>query len=374
MDMGDLKTGGSIGGIAVNGGKIYVSGTTTNGALNATVAAAASGGSDAFVFAATDSGASVTADHVSYVGTAANDKGAAVTVGTDGTVYLVGSTTGTFAGETRNIKDTANAVVASLDASGAVKWAHQYGGLDGQSVGTGIGFAASGSSALDALGLPSGKIAGQQNTALAASTTLRPGDFFKVQIEGDAGRTFRVTIDKGETLNSLVTKINSQFGSKGKASISYAGGGAALTLEVSAGVTAKLIAGTTDTIVVGNSKTGAASQTVKGSSEFDALARLGIAPQTLSKPADSKTTTADSKTYALGLPNNLDISTSAGAGAARAGLLGVLGAIQKIYTTTNAAPAATPSHSTASKASAASTAYQTNLNAGASLALSLLST
>jgi trimeric autotransporter adhesin len=229
---------------------------------------------------------------------------------------------------------------------------------------------------LDALGLPSGKITGQQNSSLTAGTTLRAGDFFKVEIEGDAGRTFKVTIDKGETLNSLVTKINSQFGSKGKASISYTSSGAALKLEVSAGVTAKLIAGTTDTVVAGNSKTGESSTTITGSSEFDALARLGITAQTLYKAADTKTTSTTTSTtsYALGLPSNLDISTSAGASVARAGLLSVLGAIQKIYQTTNTtASTATTSTSSTSKASAASTAYQTNLNANSSLALSILS-
>jgi hypothetical protein len=116
-----------------------------------------------------------------------------------------------------------------------------------------------------------------------------------------------------------------------------------------------------------------------GSSEFDALARLGIAAQTLSKPADTKTktssTTTDTTSYALGLPSNLDISTSTGASLARAGLLSVLGAIQKIYTTTNttATSTTTATTSSASKASAASLAYLSNQNADSSLALSIMS-
>jgi hypothetical protein len=374
MDMGDLQTGGSIGGIAVSGDKVYVSGTTTNGALNATAATSASGGTDAFVFAATDNGTSVTADHVSYLGTSTSDQGAGLTVGSDGTVYMTGSTTGTFAGQTRNIDDVSNAIVASVDASGSVNWVHQYGGVDGQSSGTGIAFAASGSSVLDALGLPSGKIEGKQNSSLTSATTLRAGDFFKVEIEGDAGRTFKITIDKGETLTSLVTKINAQFGSKGKASVSYTSGGAALKIEVSAGVTAKLIAGTTDTVVAGNSKTGAASTTYTGSSEFDALARLGITAQTLSKEADSKTTTTstktDSKSYALGLTSKLDISTSSGASVARAALVSATGAIQTIYSSTNSTSSSSSTTSSSSKS--ASTTYLTNKNANSSVALSIL--
>lgn len=380
MDLGDLQTGGSIGGIAVKDGKVYVSGTTANGDLNATVAKASSGGSEAFVFAATDNGDTVTADHVSYVGTAAGEKGAGITVGDDGTVYLVGTTNGTFDGQVRNAQNTNNAFVTSLDASGSVNWTKQYGGLDGQSIGTSIAFANTGASVLDSLGLPSGKISGQQNTYLAASTTLRQGDFFKVQIMGDAGRTFKITIDKNETLSTLVTKINAQFGNKGKASISYTANGASLKLDVAAGVTAKLIAGTNDTVVGGNSKTGTAATTVKGSSEFDALARLGIDEQTLSKPADSKSKTTTKTTtdtsYALGLASKLDISTTTGAGAARSQLLSVLNAIQKIYQTTNTPAAADTATSSAASAkmSAAAATYQNNLNNAATLALSLLQT
>jgi hypothetical protein len=375
MDLGDLQKG-SIGGIAVNGDQIYVSGTTYNGLLNATAATTASGGSDAFVFAATDNGSSVTADHVSYIGTGNNDKGAAVTVGTDGNIYMVGSTAGTFAGETRTTADTTNAYVAKLDASGNVSWVHQYGGLDGQSSGSGIAFAPGGSSVLDALGLPSGTVQGQQNSYLAASTTLRPGDFFSIQIQGDAQRTFRITIDKGETLSTLVTKINAQFGSKGKASISYTSSGASLKLEVNAGVTAKLIAGTTDTVLT--DKLSGTTTTVKGSNNFDALARLGIAEQTLSKSADSSSTdTSGTSSYALGLSGKLDISTSAGAGAARAMLLNVLSAIQNVYHKTNTPASSTTTATTTSSAanqkmSQALTTYYNNLNASSTLALSLL--
>jgi hypothetical protein len=378
MDMGDLQTGGGIGGIAVSGDKIYVSGTTSNGALNATAATTASGSTDAFVFAATDNGSSVTADHVSYVGTSAIDNGAGLTVGSDGTVYMVGSTNGTFDGQSRNSDGTSNAMVAAIDTSGSVSWVRQYGGLDGQSIGTGITYAETGSSVLDALGLPSGTVSGQQNSYLSSATTLRAGDFFNIQIEGDAERTFKITIDKNETLSTLVTKINSQLGSKGKASVSYTSGGAALKIEVSAGVTAKLLAGTTDTTLT--DKSSGTSTTITGSSEFDALSRLGLSPQTLSKAATDSTDTSSSSTdsYALGLSSNLDISTSTAAGAARAQLLNVLSAIQKIYQSAKTAATDTTSttsstKSTSSKLSAALTTYNSNVNTNASVALSILS-
>lgn len=362
MDMGDLQYGGTIGGLVVKDGNIYVSGTTRNGALNATATNAASGGTDAFVFSATDNGSSVTANHVSYVGTSGNEQGASLAVGTDGTVYLAGTTNDTFAGQTRSIKDTANMFVAAVSSSGSVNWVHQYGGADGQSTGTGIAFSSTGASVLDALGLPSGTVAGQQNADLASATTLRAGDTFKVQIEGDTGRTFTIRIDKGETLNSLVTKINGQFGSKGKASVTYTSTGAALKLAVSAGVTAKLIAGDANT---------------------DALSRLGLTPQTLSKDSTTSTSssststssTSTKKTYSLGLASNLDISTTTGAGAARSQLLNVLNVLQKIYqqsNTTASTASTTASAAASAKLSAAASTYNNNVNADMSLALNVL--
>ena len=132
QDLGDLQNGGGIGGLTVSGNQIYVSGTTQNGNLTAggaaTIANASSGGSDAFVFNLTDQGSSATANFVSYVGTGSTDKGGAVTVGADGTVYLTGSTTGTFAGQTRNIASVSNTFATSLSATGSINWTRQYGG------------------------------------------------------------------------------------------------------------------------------------------------------------------------------------------------------------------------------------------------------
>jgi formylmethanofuran dehydrogenase subunit C len=385
--MGALGDGGAISGLTVQNGKIYVSGTTSSSSLNATTAGgtSASGGTDAFLFTALDQGTSVDTAKLTYLGTSSTDKGAALTVGSDGTVYVAGTTGGTFSGNSTIQKNTTNMFVSSVATDGSVNWVRQYGGKDGQSIGSGVAFSATGSSVLDALGLPSGQVQGKQDNSLTNNTTLRAGDFFKVEIEGDAGRTFKVTIDKGETLSSLCTKLNGQLGNKGKASVAYGSGGASLKIEASAGSTLKLIAGTNDTIVPGNAAKGVAATTVTGSTQFDALGRLGLAEQTLSKPAANQSasdtaasaaSSTTSKTYAVGLPNNLDISTSTGAGSARAQLLNVLSAVQKIYQTTN-----TPASSAASTAtttsnqtmSAAMSTYNNNLNANASLALSILS-
>jgi hypothetical protein len=335
QDLGALQAGGTIGGMTVSNGKVYITGTTSNANLTAggqaTVANASSGGTDAYVFSLTDNGTSATANTVTYVGTGATDKGNAVTVGADGTIYLAGTTNGTFAGQTRNIPSVDNMFVSALNPNGTVQWTRQYGGADGTSTGQGVAFDAQGSSVLDALGLPRGTISFNQTVDLTQSTTLRAGDSFQIKLDGASTRTATITIDQGETLSSLVTKINGEMQNTGKASIAYGANGETLKIAVNAGVTATLIAGPANS---------------------DALARLGLSAQTLTNTSSSSGSTASSTTttaYGLGLPADTDISTAAGGGAARAQLLSVLSTIQTIYQKENS-----PAPSTSSTGSSAS--------------------
>ena len=359
VDLGNLQNGGAIGGLTVSGGNIYVSGTTSNTALNAggaaSIANASSGGTDAFVMALTDSGTSVSADHVSYVGTSSADQGGGVTVGSDGTVYLTGTTKGTFAGQTRSAQNTNNAFVAALSADGSVTWTHQYGGADGQSTGAAIAIDPTGSSVLDELGLPRGTLDLNQSVDLASSTTLRAGDSFQIEIAGASTRTATVTIDNGETMDSVALKISSTLGFAGKATATYANGGKALKISVNPGITATLIAGPDDS---------------------DALARLGISPGTISNAAKDGSTNASSSSssqvFGLGFSGRpLDIATKMDAGAARAELLNVLSSIRNAYRTTNTP--ASPTSATAGQAGGTASAYQSSQLASYQTALSALS-
>ena len=359
VDLGNLQNGGLISGLAVSGDQIYVSGSTQNAALDAggtaTIATASSGGSDAFVFSATDQGATATTNYVSYVGTAGTDKGGAVTVGADGTVYLAGTTTGTFSGQSRSVVGVNNMFVTAMASDGSIDWTRQYGGADGQSSGQGIAIDASGSSVLDTLGLARGPITDNQSMVLASQTTLRTGDSFKVQIQGSAARTFTVTIGKGETLQSLVTKINAEFGSYGKSSITYGSSGESLKLQVSSGVTATLVAGPKNS---------------------DALARLGIPAGTLtSASTNSSSTTSSSSSasqvYGLGLNSSMDISTVAGAKTASAKLQAVISAIRNTYQSTNTS-ASSSSTSTATTSSGAVPSYLQSQLSNYTAALNML--
>jgi hypothetical protein len=351
-DLGALQAGGAIGNIAVSNGEIYLTGTTTNTNLTAggqaSVAQASSGGLDAFVFHISDAGTSATADTVTYVGTGASDKGNALTVGSDGTVYLAGTTGGTFAGQSRNVPNVDNMFVSALNSDGTIRWTKQYGGADGTSTGQGIAFDNQGSSVLDALGLPRGTIGFTQTVDLTAATTLRAGDSFQIRIDSTTTRTAKITIEKGETLSSLVRKINIELQNTGKASVAYGSGNETLKIQVNAGVTATLIAGPKNS---------------------DALSRLGLTPQTLT---DTSAATAAAKTtaYGLGLPDHADISTASGGGAARAQLLGVLSTIQKIYQSENTP---TASASSVGNTSGKASSHAASQLANYSLALGMLS-
>ncbi|HEX4860151.1 MAG TPA: hypothetical protein VFV07_02875, partial [Rhizomicrobium sp.] len=296
-----------------------------------------------------------TANTVTYVGTGASDKGNALTVGADGTIYLAGTTSGTFAGQTRNIPSVDNMFVSALNPNGTVQWTRQYGGADGTSTGQGVAFDAQGASPLDALGLPRGTISFNQTVDLTQSTTLRAGDSFQIKLAGATTRTATITIDKGETLSSLVNKINIEMQNTGKASVAYGANGETLKIAVNAGVTASLIAGPANS---------------------DALARLGLSPQTLTNTSSSSSSSGTSGTsttaYGLGLPADTDISTAAGGGAARAQLLSALGNIQKIYQSENS-PTPSASSSGGSSSSGPVPSALTAQIANYSLGLSLFS-
>lgn len=360
-DLGNLQTGGAIGGIAVSGSEIYVSGTTTNTALTASgqasVASAASSGSDAFVFHLTDTGTAATADTVSYLGTSGKDSAGNLSVDASGNVYVTGTTTGTFAGQTRSVAGTDNAFVSALNANGSVAWTRQFGGASGTSTGNAVALDTSGASVLDALGLPHGTISVTQSADLTQLTTLRAGDSFSLKIAGVAGRTATINISQGETLTSLATKINASLVQYGTASVTYGSGGKTLKIEASAGATLSLQA---------------------GPAGFDALSRLGIAPGTISKAPASGSAAAAAATssgkpgtqvFGLGISPKLDISTAVDAGAARAQLLNVLSAIRDAYRQTNA-PASTAAP--VGNNSGTASAYLTNQVASYSMALGML--
>ena len=369
VDLGDLQ-GGSIGGLTIGNGKVYVSGTTANASLNAGGAAstanASSGGTEGFVFAATDNGASVTSDFVSYVGTGSAEQGGGVAVA-GGKIYLTGTTTGTFAGQTRNVLDTHNMFVAQLSATGTLDWARQYGGRDGESRGIAIAADNSGASVLDALKLPRGTIDTNQSNAISSQTTARVGDYFTIKVEDQTGtRTAKITLSKGETMRSLAVKINGALLFDGKATALPVKGGQGLKIAVNQGVKVQLIAGPQD---------------------FDALAGLGLKPRLLTndkadapapatpKVVDNASTHAAAatailtpQTIGLGIDGGLDLLSKTTAAHADVVLQGAMALIKQAYGKLN-----TPASASTATIGAGPAYLQSQL-AGYQTALSYLNT
>lgn len=362
QDLGDIGLSGEISDIAISGNGIYISGNASNGTFadgTVPVANASSGGTDAFVYKLTDdgSGSAATPNYVTYVGTGGKDTAGALAVASDGTVYLTGTTDGTFEGNTRDVDKTTNTFVTSIDGrNGTVAWTKQYGGLDGQSTGVGIAVDEDGAGVLDALGLPTGTVEPSVVTgALTDETTVKVGDTFKIGINsGTSTRTTTVTITKGETLRSLVSDINSRLGSAGTASISYGTGGKSLKIESSSGYTLKLI---------------------PGSDGADALAGLGIAKGTLSDGSAVVSSGSNTKTlYGIGLSSDLNFSTKTEAAAVKAQVKNAMSAVQKIYQAINSKGSKTSSSTskTSPSTNGAYTNYLAAKTTDASIALSIL--
>lgn len=364
-DLGSIGSRGSISDILVDdSGNIYVAGSANSSTLSlntdadTTVNGSTSGNTDAFVFslseASDDSGADISA--LTYIGTSGNETAGTLALSSDGTLYLAGSTTGTFDGATRNTEDTTNAFITAIDTSdGSVDWTKQYGGVSGQSTGVSVAIVEDNSSVLDALGLPTGTVTTTNYTSLLTDqTTLKAGDSFSIDVSnGSSTRTVTVSIDDDETLHSLILKINNKLGDAGEASISYSSGSKTLKLESSSGYSLTLSS---------------------DDSDADALAGLGLDEITLTDGTVTETDGSTTKTvYGLGLDDDLSFSTKSAANAVKATLGNVLSTIESIYSSINGDDDTSSSDTTSTTTT--STAYVNYLTSKATagqIALSIL--
>ena len=141
LDPGSGRSGGGRHASAastVSGGKVYVSGTTSNANLtaggSASIAAPASGGIDAFVFSAHRQWRQRHAPTPSPMSApAGTDTGRRRSrSASDGTVYLTGIDHRHLRGRSSaTSQNVTNAFATALNSDGTVKWTRQYGGADG---------------------------------------------------------------------------------------------------------------------------------------------------------------------------------------------------------------------------------------------------
>ncbi|MBI1239827.1 MAG: hypothetical protein GC199_10860 [Alphaproteobacteria bacterium] len=267
-------SGGTLGGLTVSNGKVYVVGSTGNTALTvggeAGIAAGHNGGLDGFVLRIDDRGNSATAEMLSYVGTSGLDRVTGVQV-SGGDIYLTGETRGQLPGALQTRSGVTNAFAAKLDASGGLVWAKQFGGQNGEASGLSIAFDSTGSSILDKLGLPRGTLSESVSNRITANGSVRAGESFYLSVDGRADRRIRIEAD--DTLRSLANKINNVLLLSGKAEIVRKDG--------------------TDTLKI-TAREGKSIELKRGPEGFDALEGLGLsATRIINEPSTASSDTSE---------------------------------------------------------------------------------
>ncbi len=208
--------GGTITGVGLDSGALWVAGTTSNGALAVGgVTRAYSGAQDAFAARISTDLSNTSADNLAYFGGTGQDTVTAMTVA-DGKVWISG-----LASEDQPLTSkiaNKDGYLAKIDVvTGAVE-AQRLTGKDGYATATSIAVDTSGASALDKLGLPKGTLLYADSTKLVSATGVRAGDSFQIRTT-EGGRLNTVTIDANDTLDTLATKIKRAGGFKVKVEV-----------------------------------------------------------------------------------------------------------------------------------------------------------
>jgi hypothetical protein len=211
---------------------------------------------------------------------------------------------------------TQDGFLAQLDiASGAIVWSSRFTGKDNMAAPTAIAVAPTGASVLDRLGLPSGTLSLSDSQQLTAQSSLRAGDQFTVKPGDGVAQT--ITIDAGETLATLATKIQRASGFEATVTVgtSSTGQQALHITPTNSRMTVEIGAGTADK---------------------DALSILGIPEGVVrtttmnaagvSVPGDGK-----SQLYGLGLDSTLNINDPTQISHALAQLSAAIGVVRSAY-------------------------------------------
>lgn len=252
----DLGTADARSLAVADDGTIAVVGATSAAITGAKVNDTA-GGRDGFL---TRVASDLTGATTTYMATSGDDQIDSVKF-MNGAFYVGGRTSGNLDG-TRT--GTLDAFVARIDSSsGAIGMTRQYGRKDGSYQPVIVSAAKGGSTALAALGLYRGTLSPTDSTKLEAQTDLRPGDSFKIKVNG--GYAKAITIDENETLNTLTDKVRKATGSRyATVSMAYADKGRGLRIAAQPGQEIELIAGATGR---------------------DALSKLGLEARRITAPA-----------------------------------------------------------------------------------------
>jgi hypothetical protein len=306
-DLG-LIDGGQISGVAVDNGRVIVTGTTGNGALAAgTANNAHSGGEDAFVAALeTDLGASAN-DRVTYFGGAGNDVATAATV-VNGKVWLAGTAPSTkpdvnpsVVSPTGTVRNTEGFLARIDPLTGAVEYEKRFNADGNTAAPTAIAVASGGASVLDRLGLPSGTLDYSDSAKVVAGTSARAGDTFYVQ--GSGGKK-KVTIEAGDTLVTLARKIERASNFTAKVTVAKD----VITAAKEGADESTAIYGTLERLKIEPKDKRARIEISAGTAGTDALSALGIA-DTIVRTTPAVTDKNAQRLYGLGLSKDLNLGS-----------------------------------------------------------------
>lgn len=240
VNLGTLGTG-TVTDLAVDGSAIYVSGYTDNAGFGGgSTATAHHGGTDGFLMRIDDNGGSGSTAYTSFIGSDGTDRAFSLAIN-DGDVYVVGSTDAGINGETP-INGRDGFAVKVDGGTGAQVWTRQFGGGQGLSEASSVSVNTQGDSVLSRLGLPTGTVGQDESRTVVSQSSVRPGDYFYVAINGGPKR--RVTIDAEDTFKTLAEKVNrlSFLYMSARASFSIDKGDA-LTIQAERGAQIDIIAG-----------------------------------------------------------------------------------------------------------------------------------
>jgi len=311
-DLGSLK-GGNIAGLAIDGGQLYIGGSTTNGALTINnKTAAASGGSDGFAARVSLDLTSTAQDALAYYGGTGDDTVTGMAV-SNGQVWLVGSAGKDLAGQP-TVGDKDGYVAQMNVGAGTVSWQQRLTGKDGYATPTSIAVDAAGSSSLDVFGLPRGKMEFVQSDKIVSATSARAGDTFQIRTRARGALT-TVKIDANDTLETLGDKIRKASGYSAK--VEYSSSGNSRSLRISPSQTSSTI------------------EILAGKGGTDVLEALGLKAGIVrnTKVDDGKTVSADGKgpIYGLSLDTSLDLTEESGRQLATAAMTKAIAAVRLAY-------------------------------------------
>ncbi|WP_312165339.1 hypothetical protein [Phenylobacterium sp.] len=196
--------GGTIAGVVIDGGNIVLAGSTgaVLGVGNTT--RPASGSIDAFA-ARISADLSTGNDAIAYYGGEGDDRATAMTVA-GGKVWLTGTTKTALPDMPDAVGKTDGFAVGLDIGTGEIAWSQRFTGKDKMTTPTSIAVDVNGASALDRLGLPTGKMEYSDSQLVTSATSARPGDQFQIRRRID-GPAVTITIEASDTLESLAKKI-----------------------------------------------------------------------------------------------------------------------------------------------------------------------